>query len=47
LPDKVRVLATATEKAEKIEVQRAETALRKSQEALSREPCAESGSHHS
>ena len=35
LPDKVRVLATATEKAEEIDVQRAETALRKAQEALS------------
>ena len=34
LPDKVRVLATATEKAEEIDVQRAETALRKAQEAL-------------
>jgi len=34
LPDKVRVLATAVEKAEEIDVQRAEAALRKAQEAL-------------
>ena len=35
LPDKVRVLATATEKAEEIDVQRAEAALRRAQEQLS------------
>src|SRR5438105_12182919 len=35
LPDKVRVLATAVEKAEEIDVQRAEEALRKAQEQLS------------
>src|SRR5207245_2518126 len=34
LPDKVRVLATTVEKAEEIDVQRAEAALRKAQEAL-------------
>jgi F-type H+-transporting ATPase subunit epsilon len=34
LPDKVRVLATAVEKAEEIDIQRAEAALRKAQEAL-------------
>src|SRR5882724_34254 len=39
LPDKVRVLATAVEKAEEIDVQRAEAALRKAQEQLQRPPC--------
>src|SRR5438309_1733805 len=34
LPDKVRVLATTVEKAEEIDVQRAETALRRAQEQL-------------
>src|SRR6267378_4219328 len=34
LPDKVRVLATAVEKAEEIDVQRAEAALRRAQEQL-------------
>src|SRR6266571_8771580 len=34
LPDKVRVLATAVEKAEEIDVQRAEAALRKAQEQI-------------
>src|SRR6266571_4847992 len=34
LPDKVRVLATTVEKAEEIDVQRAEVALRKAQEQL-------------
>jgi F-type H+-transporting ATPase subunit epsilon len=34
LPDKVRVLATAVEKAEEIDVQRAEAAYRKAQEQL-------------
>src|SRR5258706_13645395 len=36
LPDKVRVLATAVEKAEEIDVQRAESAVRAAQEALSK-----------
>src|SRR5213075_766768 len=35
LSDKTRVLATAVERAEEIDVQRAEAALRKAQEALS------------
>src|SRR2546423_7679263 len=35
LPDKVRVLATTVEKAEEIDVQRAEAAFRKAQEELS------------
>src|SRR5258706_15073389 len=35
LPDKVRVLATAGEKGEEIDVQRAEAAFRAAQEALS------------
>src|SRR6266704_2659795 len=35
LPDKVRVLAETVEKAEEIDVQRAEAALRKAQEQLS------------
>src|SRR5262249_13648299 len=35
LPDKVRVLATAVEKAEEIDVQRAEAALLRAQEAIS------------
>jgi F-type H+-transporting ATPase subunit epsilon len=34
LPDKVRVLATTVEKAEEIDVQRAEAALRRAQEQL-------------
>jgi len=34
LPDKVRVLATTAEKAEEIDVQRAEVALHKAQDAL-------------
>jgi F-type H+-transporting ATPase subunit epsilon len=34
LPDKVRVLATTVEKAEEIDVRRAEVALHKAQEAL-------------